>query len=150
MIKMDWEYTKYTDDTKCQQCHQESLLFVQYLPVTVQCFHVMVRSVHCVFLQQTSLGCCVGRSPNLFFNTTRCLENLSSGENLAGWAERVGRPMGSIFCQKKDNGDIQIWLYTSYNIFFQKVSYLYLILLKFTFNIQAIYSDSFPTFIHFF
>lgn len=150
MIKMDWEYTKYTDDTKCQQCHQESLLFVQYLPVTVQCFHVMVRSVHCVFLQQTSLGCCVGRSPNLFFNTTRCLENLSSGENLAGWAERVGRPMGSIFCQKRIMVIYRYGYIPVIIFFFQKVSYLYLILLKFTFNIQAIYSDSFPTFIHFF
>ena len=48
---------------------------------------------------QTGLGCCVGRIPNLFFNVTRCLEYLSSGENLAGCADTVGRPFGSVLCK---------------------------------------------------
>lgn len=32
-------------------------------------------------------GSCVGRTPYRFFIVTRCRENLSSGENRAGWAE---------------------------------------------------------------
>ena len=42
--------------------------------------------------------CCVGNRLNLFFNATRCFENLSSGENLAGCADCVGVPSGAVFC----------------------------------------------------
>ena len=44
-----------------------------------------------------SLGCCVGSNPNLLFVVMRCLENLSSGENLAGCADTVCLPFGSAF-----------------------------------------------------
>ncbi len=40
----------------------------------------------------------VGSSWNLFLHSTRSLENLSSGENLAGWALCVGDPSGAVFC----------------------------------------------------
>ncbi len=41
---------------------------------------------------------CVGSSLNRFLHSTRSLENLSSGENLAGWADMVGEPSGANFC----------------------------------------------------
>eukprot|EP00232_Nephroselmis_pyriformis_P026009 CAMPEP_0182861486 /NCGR_PEP_ID=MMETSP0034_2-20130328/5524_1 /TAXON_ID=156128 /ORGANISM="Nephroselmis pyriformis, Strain CCMP717" /LENGTH=57 /DNA_ID=CAMNT_0024993423 /DNA_START=308 /DNA_END=481 /DNA_ORIENTATION=- len=42
-------------------------------------------------------GCWVGRMPKRFLHCTRCLENLSSGEKRAGWAEAVGLPSGASF-----------------------------------------------------
>ena len=42
-------------------------------------------------------GCWVSSRPKRFFTVTRCLENLSSGEKRAGWAELVGLPKRSIF-----------------------------------------------------
>jgi hypothetical protein len=41
----------------------------------------------------------VGSKPNLFLHAILCLENLSSGENLAGCAESVGFPSGAVFCE---------------------------------------------------
>jgi hypothetical protein len=41
--------------------------------------------------------CCVKSSPYLFFNVTRCLEYLSSGENLAGCALFVTSPLAIFF-----------------------------------------------------
>jgi hypothetical protein len=40
---------------------------------------------------------CVINSPNLFFNTTLCLEYLSSGLNLAGCADFVTTPSNTFF-----------------------------------------------------
>lgn len=48
--------------------------------------------------QSSSGGPWVGRSLNLFLHSTRSLENLSSGENLAGCALCVGEPSGAVFC----------------------------------------------------
>lgn len=45
----------------------------------------------------------VGSSWNLFLHSTRSLENLSSGENLAGWALCVGDPSGAVFCATHSN-----------------------------------------------
>ena len=46
--------------------------------------------------------------PNRFLHATLCLENLSSGENLAGCADSVGFPSGPVFCnnrrEKKEGG----------------------------------------------
>ena len=73
-----------------------------WIQITI-CFSILENTAWflstncCLFFQQTSFGCCVGKSPNLFLSITRCFENLSSGENLAGWAERVGHPFGSTF-----------------------------------------------------
>lgn len=47
---------------------------------------------------RTGRGCWVIRRPKRFFTVTLCLENLSSGEKRAGWAELVGCPSGQIFC----------------------------------------------------
>lgn len=44
-------------------------------------------------------GCWVRRRPKRFFTVTLCRENLSSGENRAGWAELVGCPTGQSFCR---------------------------------------------------
>lgn len=41
--------------------------------------------------------CCVKSNPYLFFNVTRCLEYLSSGENLAGCADFVTSPVTTFF-----------------------------------------------------
>lgn len=49
----------------------------------------------------TGLGCWVSSMLKRFFNITRCRENLSSGENRAGWAELVGSPSGVTFCGKR-------------------------------------------------
>ena len=47
-------------------------------------------------------------NPNRFLHATLCLENLSSGENLAGCADNVGFPSGLVFCntyrEKKEGG----------------------------------------------
>lgn len=42
-------------------------------------------------------GSWVGRTPNRFLIVTRCRENLSSGENRAGWADLVILPSAVIF-----------------------------------------------------
>lgn len=52
---------------------------------------------HISGFQNCAFGCCVGRIPNLFFMVMRCLEYLSSGENLAGCADTVGFSVGSSF-----------------------------------------------------
>ena len=43
-------------------------------------------------------GCWVGSKLKRFLQTSRSLENLSSGENLAGCADSVGLPSGAAFC----------------------------------------------------
>lgn len=43
----------------------------------------------------------MGKSPNRFLQVMRSRENLSSGENRAGCAERVGVPSGAIFCSTR-------------------------------------------------
>jgi hypothetical protein len=43
-------------------------------------------------LNQENSLCCVKSNPYLFFSVTRCLEYLSSGENLAGCADLVTSP----------------------------------------------------------
>ena len=40
--------------------------------------------------QSSGMGFWVGSSPKRFLHATRCLENLSSGEKRAGWADSVG------------------------------------------------------------
>lgn len=50
-------------------------------------------------------GPCVGKILNLFLHSTRSLENLSSGENLAGCAENVGDPSGAFFCMNPAAND---------------------------------------------
>lgn len=44
-------------------------------------------------------GCWVGSRLKRFLQTSRSLENLSSGENLAGCADSVGLPSGAAFCK---------------------------------------------------
>ena len=48
-------------------------------------------------IHHTGFGCCVGKSPNLFFTVILCREYLSSGENLAGCADNVLFPSGVVF-----------------------------------------------------
>ena len=54
----------------------------------------------CVFYK-IGFGRCVGKSPNRFFSTSLSREYLSSGENLAGWADCVGRVDGAVFYKTK-------------------------------------------------
>jgi hypothetical protein len=46
-----------------------------------------------------------------FFSVMRSLENLSSGEKRAGWADLVGLPLGSTFCdanKKRNKGRVAL------------------------------------------
>lgn len=58
---------------------------------------------------RTGLGCWVSRMPKRFFTKTRCRENLSSGENRAGWAELVGSPSGFNFFHRKRQKQMCFW-----------------------------------------
>ena len=51
------------------------------------------------YLQYLGAGCWVRRMPNLCLVSILCFENLSSGLNLAGWADNVGFPVGANFCR---------------------------------------------------
>lgn len=53
---------------------------------------------HAIYWPRTLRSfCCVKSNPYLFFNVTRCLEYLSSGENLAGCADLVTSPETTFF-----------------------------------------------------
>ena len=53
-------------------------------------------------------GVCGMYIPNLFLQEIRCLLNLSSGENLAGWALSVIFPVGVSFCKWHHGQTVQI------------------------------------------